>query len=155
MVRPKGSSPKSYRRIYYRLLKGPLCLEDYRSTGLKSRSTVNNRLKHLLKLGLVKQFRDGHKRPYILNGNKGMKDWLPILTNEKEWREINKPSGDLKQWALNFINFIRPKVKVIQKIRSVINESAENEKIIECIHVALQKELKEKMEKCRVQKEIL
>ena len=64
MGRPKGSSYKSYQLIYRRLLQVPLCLEDWRSAGLRSRSTVYHRLRHLVSVGLVKRRREGHKILY-------------------------------------------------------------------------------------------
>lgn len=64
MGRPKHSSYRSYQLIYARLLQGPLWLEDCKSTGLKSRSTVHRRLKFLVSRGLVKRRRQGHKILY-------------------------------------------------------------------------------------------
>jgi hypothetical protein len=66
MGRLKNSSYKSYQLLYARLLKGQLWLGDWRSTGLRSRSTVHERLKHLSSLGLVKRRREGHKNLYEL-----------------------------------------------------------------------------------------
>ncbi|MEM5867972.1 MAG: hypothetical protein QXG39_08655 [Candidatus Aenigmatarchaeota archaeon] len=64
--RPRNSSCKSYQLLYTRFLKGPLWLEDWKSTGLKSRSTVHKRLKYLNSIGLIKKRREGHKILYEL-----------------------------------------------------------------------------------------
>jgi len=133
MGRLKGSSTTSYRLIYNRLLKGPLWLDDWRSTGIRSRSTVNARLKHLLKLGLVQQVKDGHKRPYIINREKKMKDWLPLLVDKKEWEKIKAPSKDLQRWVLDLIKIISPRVKAVGRIGAITKESPENERVIDLI----------------------
>ena len=64
MGRPEHSSYRSYQLIYARLLQGPLWLENWKSTGLKSRSTVHRRLKYLALKGLVKRRRQGHRILY-------------------------------------------------------------------------------------------
>lgn len=66
MPRPRGSSYISHQKIYARLLKGPIWIGDWASTGIKSRSTVHQRLKHLKVLRLVTERREGHKILYEL-----------------------------------------------------------------------------------------
>jgi len=79
MGRPKHASYQSYQLIYARLLKGPLWLEDWKSTGLKSRSTVHKRLRHLVSEGLVIPRRAGHK---ILYEIAPLKNERGIITRE-------------------------------------------------------------------------
>jgi DNA-binding transcriptional ArsR family regulator len=50
--------------LYFRLLRGPLWIGDWESTGLKSRSTVHKRLKYLKSQGLVATKRQGHRILY-------------------------------------------------------------------------------------------
>lgn len=66
MPRPRNCSYRSHQLIYARLLKDPLWLGDWRSTGLKSRSTVHNRLKYLVSKGLVLRTRQKHKILYSI-----------------------------------------------------------------------------------------
>lgn len=64
--RPKHSSYRTYQLLYARLVKGALWLDDWASTGLKSRNTVYKGLKYLKELGLVKTRREGRKILYEL-----------------------------------------------------------------------------------------
>jgi len=98
MGRPRDYSYRSYQLIYARLLKGPLWLEDWKSTGLKSRSTVDKRLEYLASKGLVKRGGAGHKKPYEIAPLKNEKgtitnegiSWQGLLhpTSRKEKRQI-------------------------------------------------------------------
>ena len=62
--RPERPSYRTCQLIYKRLLKGPLWLEEWKSTGINSRGTVHNALKYFLAKGLIKRRREGHKKLY-------------------------------------------------------------------------------------------
>lgn len=100
MSRPKNSSYRSYQLIHDRLLKEPLWLGDWRSTGLKSRSTVHNRLKYLVSMKLISKNRDKHKILYSLVNDSKESDiamhmrWLGVLRKSSR-KETRKAAHEL------------------------------------------------------------
>lgn len=121
MGRPQNASPRSYLLIAKRLIQEPLWLGDWASTGLKSRSTVNKRLRYLASLGLVERKRDGHKKLYFLTEDPfESPQWYYLLhTKAQKQKNINflkKTYWELKSYLrrievfdnrLNKINQLR------------------------------------------------
>jgi len=131
MGRPKRSSYRSYQLIYARLLKGPLWLEDWKSTGLKSRSTVYGCLKYLASEGLVVRRRAGHRIHYEMTPTKSevltREDLLwhkllyPISRKEKrriksQFRKHVKEIMEIEKERASFVNVIGKIWKEIDKI---------------------------------------
>lgn len=87
MGRPPGSAYESNRRIYERLKKGSLCLQDWRETGIKSRSTVHKRLKFLVMKGLITRRRKGHKILFNLLPMRG-RLWYKYTTKSLVKKDI-------------------------------------------------------------------
>gem|GEM_PF-5595086 len=158
MGRPKHSSPKTYRCIFYRLLKGPLCLKDWKSTGLKSRSTVHKALKYLESRGLVKRERVGRSKPYRLVTVADklaemppisdlpsnwptpdwpiMSEWLPLLTTKREWEKITRePPKEIRDWAKRILKQIRPSIELMGRYGTISSED-EDRKIIDQLYKA-------------------
>jgi ribosomal protein S27E len=75
--------------LYQRLLKGSVWIGDWKSTGLKSRSTVHQRLKHLKVLRLVEARKEGHKILY-------------------ELRPFQKPNGAVTIEGINWRSLLHP-----------------------------------------------
>jgi len=87
MVRPRRPSYKTCLLVYKRLLEGPLWLEDWQSTGIKSRSTVNNVLKWLYSKGLLSRKREGHKIMYRIKEPLHNSDGI-LRTEGLPWLEV-------------------------------------------------------------------
>lgn len=96
MPRPKGVSPKSVKRIYSALIRGPLHFDEISTRAKLHRNTVGTALKELTKRGLVQRFREGHRTMYEIEKTKqdGWQiPWIAMMSTKKE-RELNYRHGD-------------------------------------------------------------
>lgn len=167
MGRPRDSAPRSYYLIYERLKRAdqkevdillnkkdyygnlklhlnlsggkekPFWLDDWRSTGLKDRTAIHKRLKHLVKLGLVLRFRQGHRFLYVINPEKDtLKNWVPLLWGKEKAKRILRPLSkrdikDLESWRKKILTEI---IKPIVKLQVNVGDAYkwdEDQKIIE------------------------
>ena len=123
--RPKQSSPRSYQKLYTRLLKGPLWLEDWESTGL-ARSTVYDRLKCLEKKGLVRTREEGKKLLYELapaQTDEGIVThegilWHSLLfsLSRKEKRHANAKTKRLVEPVISLANKLEKQKTIVKDI---------------------------------------
>src|SRR3989337_2683015 len=83
---------RSNRMIFKRLRKGPLWIEDYRSTGLKDRTDTHKRLKYLFEQGLITRRRSGHRILYeLIDPATAFFKWFPdLFPQERGHRRADK-----------------------------------------------------------------
>jgi DNA-binding transcriptional ArsR family regulator len=118
--RPQGSSPASYQKLYVRLLKGPLWVEDWKSTGLP-RSVVRYRLRYLIQKGLVELKQEGKKKLFQL---KPMQNQNGTITLEGiRWSSLLHPISRKEKRFL--------KRQVMRNVKKTAKLEDQNLKILE------------------------
>lgn len=89
MPRPKGSATKSVKLIYSVLTNEPKCFEDVVNETKLHRNTVASTLNDLVRRGLLRRYRKGHKTMYAIEKTKppyiGWEiPWIELMTTKKQ-----------------------------------------------------------------------
>lgn len=127
MPRPRRPSYRTCQLIYARLLKGPLWLDDWRTTGLKSRSTVHSALKYFYSKGMVTRRRKGYKILYKitpLQNENGVLTWEKILWDDhlyKMSREEKRSIERMRKRLVQEFRKIEDNYKLYHKISSFLH----------------------------------
>jgi DNA-binding transcriptional ArsR family regulator len=146
MPRTKNASPHSYQKIYARLLRGPLWLADYASTGL-ARSTLYERLQFLVTKGLVRIEKQGKRKYYYIsqppNENRRLTiddmKWYRIMytPTRKEKRRIKKELHTTLRRLATARNNLERNILIMGEINQKIEEfiaSEESQEVLEAIN---------------------
>ena len=124
MGSPQKPKTPTIRRLYYRLNERPFWVGDYKSIGIKSYGTVNEAVKFLFGLGLVRRRREGHKVLYELPTDSRITNWWPLLTTEKERENLEKESiHERETWVADFLDDIKPGIRAMGRIGTLLQDA--------------------------------